>query len=122
MFVYNASLAIRAVRIVGIALLTVIFAILVRVVLYYIPHTLYRIRRPVAAVDCSQVMAGMSLQEVQAIFDRNIPPRQIIYERENHRLAANREFATACVVEFDPSSKLAVRVYVENRGVGFPDY
>lgn len=121
MFDHNSILAIRVARSVCIVVGTVVFAIAVRVVLYHIPHTLYRIRRPVAAMDCSQVKAGMSLHEVQAIFDRDIPPRQLIFDSQNYRLAATREFATACVVEFDPSSKLVVRGYVENRGVGFPD-
>lgn len=94
-------------------------ALLFAALLYGLPRLAYHAFRPTAAAECAQIRPGMTLQEVQAIINKKIPPRYLDYRA--NRLVSAREFGASCVVEFDPTSKLAVRVLVKSHEPDFPD-
>lgn len=120
---FNPTLVVlrKVVILVSTILISVAFAIAIRFSLYMLPHAIYRRDRPTAATECQRVKPGMTMAEVEYILNQKMPPYELYYDQQSHELISRREFATACVVEFDPASNQAVRAFVIKQEIAFPE-
>ena len=97
------------------------FSVLLYFFLFAWPWIVYRIKSPTSARECALIKAGMTVQEVDGIFRRRTPPREL--HRGAGQIISRREDG-GCFIQLDAAEKSVreIRFDPSDRPDGFEDF